>query len=255
MAYTQVKNGFILIVEDDRGAGNLMAGRLAPLGLELRLACSAREALQALKSGRPELMLLDYALPEMTALEFLAELEKEKIKAPPFMCITGYGDEKLAVEAMKAGALDYLVKDSLFLETLPDRVKTALEKAALTTELEAERDKYKALFESFSEAVFVHKLLPDGTRSNFCEVNDIACERLGYTRGELLKLSPVDINPPELAASLEKAAAELRRAGRAIFDMVYLAKSGRRLPVEVSCRIFDYKSEKYIISVVRERGA
>lgn len=255
MDASQIKKGFILIVEDDRGAGNLIAGRLEQLGLELRLVCSAGEALAVLKDRGPELMLLDYALPGMNALEFLDELKKEKIKTPPFILITGYGGEKLAVEAMKAGALDYLVKDSLFLENLRARVKTALEKSVLTAELGAERDKYKALFESFNEAVFVHKLLDDGGRSNFYEVNNIACERLGYTREELLNLSPAEINPPESAAGREKAFAEMRRSGRAVFNMVHLAKDGRRIPVEVSARVFDYKGEKFIISVARERGA
>ena len=118
--------GFILVVEDELSINTLVVGRLAPLGLEIRSAYSAKEAVEILRNDKPELMLLDYTLPDMSALELLAELKKNKIPVPPFIVVTGNGNESLAVELMKAGAEDYLIKDTAMLDNLPGCVKKAL---------------------------------------------------------------------------------------------------------------------------------
>ncbi len=118
--------GFILVVEDEISINTLVVGRLASLGLEIRSAYSAKEAVEVLRNDKPELMLLDYTLPDMSALELLAELKKNKMAVPPFIVVTGNGNESLAVELMKAGAEDYLIKDTAMLDNLPGCVKKAL---------------------------------------------------------------------------------------------------------------------------------
>lgn len=131
--------GVILIIEDDKGTCALEAQRLEPLGLELRKAHSLPEALAALEAGFPELMLVDYSLPGTNALEFIQTLKNSGRPIPPFMVVTGRGDEAVAVAAMKAGACDYLVKNSDFLENILPAAKKALEKLHLQRELEAAR--------------------------------------------------------------------------------------------------------------------
>lgn len=247
------RSGFILIVEDDRGANSLIAERLGGLGLQLRSAYSGREALELLLKERPRLLLLDYALPDMGGEALLAELEKRGGGRPPHVVITGFGGRDLAVSAMKAGALDFLVKDASFLDTLPARAANALEKADLLDDLEAEREKYRAMFESLGEAVFVHKILPGGERSNFYEVNDLACERLGYSREELLKLGPADINPAGAGAQRAGITEQLLQRGKAVFEIVHITKDGRSLPVEATARAFEHRGERFVISIVRLR--
>lgn len=129
--------GFILIVEDDRGVGELETLRLNFLGLEIRRATTPAETLRVLKNSNPELMVLDYSLPGMTALELLNALRTDAVPVPPFIMVTGCGDETVAVESMKAGALDYIVKDAAFLENLLPTAKKALEKAALQLRLKS----------------------------------------------------------------------------------------------------------------------
>lgn len=125
----------ILIVEDDPATLQLEMERLRPLGLPLASAAGSEEAINAVRKDAPSLMLLDYSLPEGDALSLLERLRDEARNLPPFVMITGRGDEKVAVNAMKAGALDYLVKDAAFLENLLPTVAGALEKAALREKL------------------------------------------------------------------------------------------------------------------------
>lgn len=141
MNETNQDGGSILIVEDDRGTSELEGQRLAQLGLRIERASAAAETVELLKSSQPSLMLLDYSLPGMNALDMLALLKKDSVRVPPFIMVTGRGDEAVAVESMKAGALDYIVKDAAFLENLLPTAKKALEKAALQLKLrKAEED-------------------------------------------------------------------------------------------------------------------
>jgi len=80
-------------------------------------------------------MLLDYSFPGMTAMELIDRLKKDSVEVPPFIMVTGRGDETVAVASMKAGALDYIVKDAAFLESLFPTAKKALEKSALQFKL------------------------------------------------------------------------------------------------------------------------
>ncbi|HAT72085.1 MAG TPA: hypothetical protein DCS63_04645 [Elusimicrobia bacterium] len=130
-------DGFILIVEDDRGTSELEAQRLEPLGLDIRKAACAEETLAILKTDTPALMLLDYSLPGSNALHLIKELQDGAITIPPFIIVTGRGDEAVAVETMKAGAIDYIIKNADFLDNLLPAARKALEKAALLKELEA----------------------------------------------------------------------------------------------------------------------
>ncbi len=132
--------GFVLIVEDDKGTSELEAARLEFLGLEIKRTSTPAETLKLLKSARPELMVLDYSFPGMNAIELLADLKKESVPLPPFIMVTGRGDEAVAVESMKAGALDYIVKDKDFLDNLLPTAKKALEKAALQLKLKKAED-------------------------------------------------------------------------------------------------------------------
>ncbi len=139
----QPSENYILILEDDRGTCELEAQRLTPLGLPVRKAFAEEEAAQAMRAGLPRLMLVDYSLPGGNALDFINSLPAAGIQAPPFIVVTGRGDEKVAVEAMKAGACDYLVKNYDFLEALLPKVQKALEKLELTRELTAAQETTK----------------------------------------------------------------------------------------------------------------
>ncbi|MBI5745059.1 MAG: PAS domain S-box protein, partial [Elusimicrobia bacterium] len=133
----ETKSGGILLVEDDKGTCALEVRRLEPLGLELRQAHTIPEALASLEAVRPEIMLVDYSLPEANALEFIEALKKSDKEIPPFIVVTGRGDEAVAVAAMRAGACDYLIKNADFLDNLLPAVKRSLEKLSLLRELEA----------------------------------------------------------------------------------------------------------------------
>ncbi|MDR3557449.1 MAG: response regulator [Syntrophobacteraceae bacterium] len=71
---------------------------------------------------RPDLILVDYRMPGMNGIEFLRHMRQARNEAPVIM-VTGQGDERIAVQAMKAGASDYLVKSPEFFMLLPGAIE------------------------------------------------------------------------------------------------------------------------------------
>jgi len=109
----------ILIVEDDAGLMELLNERIEERGFLTANVSSAAEAFAWLKNQTPTLIVLDYSLPDMNGKEFIANLMTIFQSIPPFIIATGQGDERIAVDMMKLGARDYIIKDSSFLELIP----------------------------------------------------------------------------------------------------------------------------------------
>ncbi|HAA02935.1 MAG TPA: histidine kinase [Syntrophobacteraceae bacterium] len=86
----------------------------------------------------------------------------------------------------------------------------------------------------------------------FIEVNDIACERLGYTRRELLEMRPMDIDAPEMRDLVPTILKRLSAEGQAVWEGVHVSKAGRRIPVEISNRMFELGGETVVLSAVRD---
>jgi PAS domain S-box-containing protein len=116
----------ILLIEDDIGLVELITEKLEELGFSVMSATSGAEALAHHKKQTPDLILLDYSLPDMNGKELVEKFNKQQTPSPPFIITTGHGDERIAVDMMKLGAMDYLVKDILFLEKLPNVVKRVI---------------------------------------------------------------------------------------------------------------------------------
>lgn len=115
----------VLIVDDDPGLLRLIQKTLAREGFFCTPASSGAEAIRLVESAAVDLLLLDLKLQDTNAGEFIERLALIGRRIP-FVIITGQGDERVAVDMMKRGALDYVVKDSNFLEFLPTVVGHAI---------------------------------------------------------------------------------------------------------------------------------
>ena len=124
----------ILIVDDEPFNLDLLEQELTDKGYAIEKAADGREAMTKFESVRPDLVLLDYQMPDMNGLEVLKEIRKRESTVPVVM-ITAYGTIERAVEAMKEGAYDFIPKpfdpDHLALV-----VRKALERARLQRDVE-----------------------------------------------------------------------------------------------------------------------
>lgn len=112
--------------------------------------------------------------------------------------------------------------------------------------------RYRELFHNVSEAIFLHEMTSDPTGGRFLEVNDVACQRLGYTREELLQLRVGDITTATTRKEDPARVEELHRTGYLSFQGEQFRKDGTVFPVEVKIRIIKIHNQQYLLSLVRD---
>ena len=140
-----------MIVDDEEAARYGMRRALTTLGYNITEAGSAEAARALLKQTEPDLLLLDVNLPGMSGLDFLRELKGANGNAPLVIIVTAHGSERMAVEAVKAGAHDYLSKPfevddlRLVIKNAAETLQLRRENYSLRRRIEVERSQRGAL--------------------------------------------------------------------------------------------------------------
>jgi signal transduction histidine kinase len=233
----------ILVVDDDDGLRLLLEDALRSTGYIVRTADSAAGAIAAIRQRRPDLILLDLQLQDAGGRELIDRFKREKVLAP-FVVVTGQGNEKVAVEMMKQGALDYVMKDTAILDLLPEVVRRALahldrdrslaeadaERRRLESQVleisENERQQFGAdLHDGIGQQLTAIQLMCVGLKGDVAALDPRLGEQLGriaellrgaiaQTRAMARGLAPLDDAPDALQVGLAELAAQTDALGR-----------------------------------------
>jgi two-component system response regulator FixJ len=120
----------VFVVDDDAAVRDALRFLMRSVGLTVETFTSATEFLDAYRDDRPGCLVLDIRMPGMTGLELQDKLT-ERRSILPIIFITGHGDVPMAVEAMQAGAMDFIQKPFRDQDLL-DRIHQAIDKDAKT---------------------------------------------------------------------------------------------------------------------------
>ena len=180
----------LLVVEDDqidRLACRRALANHPDYDFELIEAETGHEGVMQARAHRPDMVLLDYHLPDLDGLDFLAELQREGDEMPvPVMMLTGADSAGVAVEAMRRGARDYLVKDRErgYLTLLPAVIERVLREQGLRLEKRAAEARFRTLVEQIPAITYM--VVADAS-SRLLYISPQA-QSLGYTTEEWLAL-------------------------------------------------------------------
>ena len=130
----------LLIIDDERGIRNTLREILADEGHEVDVAENGRQGLEMIQEKAYDLIFCDIKMPEMDGMELLSTL---KDTDTPIVMITGHGDVETAVQALKMGAYDFLLKP-LDLNRILITTKNAIESKSLKQETRQLRKKISA---------------------------------------------------------------------------------------------------------------
>ena len=238
----------LLILEDYSSDTRLKVNVLEEQGF----ACTweliqTREAfLTSLESPDYDIILADYNLPDFDGSAVLNLYRKHNLKIPLIMISDSLGEET-AVEVLKAGAVDFVLKDGL--KRLGPAVERALRDSEAETSALGLARILRFSIDNAPEAVYW--LTKDG---GFSDVNAQACRMLGYTREELLDLSLYDIDPDYPA---ERWHSEWLRSEKANHDdqkleTLHRRKDGTLIPVEVLSTHKRFEGDELHVAFVRE---
>ncbi|MGB7788125.1 PAS domain S-box protein [Methanoregula sp.] len=243
----EVKNRVvhILVLEDEDAHAELIRRSFlkAAEPYRLTIAQNLGEARADLGRETPDLIIADWLLPDGNGIDILPR--KDGLAELPVVIMTSHGDENLAVEIMKSGAIDYIVKSESTFKDLPHialrvlrewenvRERKNAEEALRRSEL-----KYRTLHESMRDA-FVSVAMDGQIR----EYNTAYREMLGYSDEELVRQSYREITPEKWNAYEEKIVQEqiLPRGFSDVYRKEYRKKDGTVFPVEL--RVFLIRDE------------
>ncbi|MFH1929081.1 MAG: response regulator [Chloroflexota bacterium] len=127
----------ILYMEDDPATARLFQRKLEREGYVVDLACDGEEGLTMYEAASYDVLAVDQSMPNLDGLAVIRALASQK-PFPPLIVVTASGDARAAVEAMKLGASDYIIKDvdGAYLDLLPAVIEQVLHQHNLTEERE-----------------------------------------------------------------------------------------------------------------------
>ena len=246
------RRNHIAVVEDDASLNSLIQRMFVAEGYFCEGFDSGSELMLWLNSGNaPEtLVLLDYYLPDCNGRELVQKISESGLNVP-FIIFTGRGDERVAVEMMKKGALDYLVKDGSFLNLILPVVTHAMER--LQTEdmlkesqqaLKLREKKYRSIFENIQDVYF--EIDQDGTTLEVSpSLESIFQYPREYMIGRKLFLD---------TDNLKKIVDKLHHTGLVSdMELLLVRKDQQKLFCSVSCKFSSYENgaKPTIIGMVR----
>jgi two-component system sensor histidine kinase/response regulator len=246
----------ILYVEDDPGLARLVQKKLQRAGYMVDIASDGEQGVAKFDANSYDLMFVDQNLPIYDGLEVIRILGSKGI-LPPTIMITGSGDEKVAVEAMKRGAGDYIVKDVAagYIELLPSAIEKMLrqhraieEKQQAEEALRKSEKRFRKLFEQSNDAIFIHQ------SGRIIDVNQRSCEMLGYSKEQLLTMDIADLYPQEGFTESSKKisnAQGLNSIESILFETLFKKADGTVVAVEISSGIID-REKKIIQGIARD---
>lgn len=247
----------ILYMEDDPGLALLFKKKLEKIGYKVDLAGDGQEGLTMYERGSYDLVAIDQIMPVYEGLEVINRLAA-KGTLPPIVMITGYGNEQIAVKAMKLGVQDYIVKDGegWYLELIPSVLERILKHEQLEAEKKRAEEALRASEEKFRGLV---TMAPDGifltdTQGVILELNEALARMHGYTRDEMLGKGFLEFIPrPEQRAVVAQVFNTIRKVGSLPPQDIYITtRTGEQIPAELTvAALQDDKTVTRFIAVVR----
>jgi PAS domain S-box-containing protein len=228
----------ILVVEDDEGVNRLVRKQLARAGYTVQGVTTGRAALEKMEKidvHDPFLILLDQKLPDMDGSQLVHTMVEQGHEIP-FIVMTGQGNERLAVEMMKLGARDYVVKGVDFLDLLPsivDRVAREIRSRVrldrVQRSLNETEDRYRSILQTAMDGFW----LVD-SQGRILQVNASYCRMSGFTEDELLGMHISDLDACEDSSKFATHMRTVVEKGEDRFVTLHRRKDGFTFDVEIS---------------------
>src|SRR6266436_2141634 len=244
----------ILVAEDSETDAELVQRELKRGGLDFqsRRVQTESDFRRELDEFQPHLVISDFSMPQFSGPKALA-IARESRADIPFIFISGTIGENVAVDMMKAGADDYVMKNNL--ARLVPALKRELREAEVRRGrrlaeggLRESESRFRQLIEQASDGIFV-----TDKEGNFILVNSRYCEMLGYMRAELLQLHS-EVTYPE--GEREKRAqhrAEVRERKTSLYERIIRRRDGSSFPAEVNITLLDNDNVQGIVRDITER--
>jgi two-component system cell cycle sensor histidine kinase/response regulator CckA len=244
----------VLVIEHSMGDAELNLHELDSAGFvcQPHIVGTHAEFLDHLGRFHYDIVLADYRLPGWNGMEALSEV-RQSGREIPFILVTGTLGEEMAVECIRQGVTDYVLKDHL--ARLPIVVTRALEEKTLR---DVRAFMVEALRQSESNSLFLfgHNPLPmwvfERESLQFLHVNDAALRHYGYERVEFLQMKVSDLHPPEEIPDMLRSCRDNPTWEERPRQWHHRLKDGSLIDVEISSHPMEYSGHAAAFVVAQD---
>ena len=176
----------VLVIDDDEDDFKLIHDFIQGIPqqkIEVDWCSSYKKGSSALRHSTHDIYFIDYLLGVKTGIDLLKEAVENDCKEP-IILLTGRGNQKVDLEAMRSGAADYLIKSQLTSEQLDRCIRYSLERASTLKDSRASERQFRSIFERSKDMIFIADRL-----LNFKNLNAAASDLFQYSPNELLRLN------------------------------------------------------------------
>jgi len=233
----------VLIVEDVENDAKLAERALRAGGVEFvsQRVETREDFLGALERQRPDVILADCRLPHFDGREAL-RLAREQLPDTPVIMVTGTLIDEIAVELLREGAADYILKDRL--SRLVPAVRRALDDAKMKAARREVEERYRALFERAREGI----VLVDCDTGRIIDCNPEFAAQAGRPVEQLRQLALWDLRPPEDVAAARKLFERVMREGTGGSVLPLRRPDGSDLPIEFRSSVIGLDGKRFMQS-------
>ena len=241
----------VLIVEDSDDDAMLLLeelGRSKYKPIYKRVETEA-DFKHALESEEWDLVVSDYSLPHFNGLEAIRVLRETKPDIP-LVLVSGTIGEDVAVECMKAGAADYLMKDNLI------RFNVAVERVLKDSMIKKERktvgarlELFRGIIEQSQDMIFIS----DASTGSLLDFNEEVHKRLGYSRKELMNMKVMKIiSDADIKDNWDFQVRKIKEKGGSLIEHQIKTRENNIFDAQVSLNVVSHGDNEYVIGIARD---
>jgi len=243
----------ILHLEDDPNDAELVQSLLETEGIACKIVCveTRTDFIAAVDKGGFDMILADHTIPSFDGTSALL-IAREKCPNVPFIFVSGTLGEELAIESLKKGATDYVLKQRMarLVPAVQRAQKEALELkmlAKMEDEVKDNENKYRDLFQHSNDGIILYDL-----KGNIIDANQRVLDQFEYKRSEILAIKISNLIPPETSKLFQDVFAKVIEEGFVCSEIVFKKKNGAVFPAEVSLSYFELGGKKVIQGIIRD---
>ncbi len=248
----------VLIVEDLPSDTELAERELRTVikNFTVQVVDTKEDFEKALETFKPDLIISDYQMPVFDGLSAL-KIKQKKSPFTPFVLLTGSTNEDTAVECIKAGADDYVIKEHIkrlgpaALKAI-EKKRDELKRKQIEEALQRSEELNRSITESAADAII--SINSDGIILSW---NNAAGKIFGYSSSEMINKNLSEIIPPRYKDGHNSGIKRLKIGGKIIIigqtiELTAFRKNGDEFPIELSLSSWETNNQKYFTGIIRD---